>query len=299
MGGAIFLVLLLAVASLLSPAPHKEYTRNGNFHTSRTMAKIFPGMDPYLEHPDLWPGVHSRLVVYIADQLQPMLGSRYLAAVEERVYLEGADRDIIPDVWLKRQPQSSGGTALAEAPADGCEVLIVPDLEIHESCVAILDRATNQRIVTVIEVVSPTNKHSGPGRDSYLSKQHEIRYSDTHLVEIDLLRDGHSVVAAPPQRLRHLGSYDYLVSVERAGQRGRFEIYRRSLRDSLPTINIPLAGDDPDVPLKLQDAVDKVYTAGSYRDRIDYSKPCFPPLNVDEQKWANERICAGTSLPSD
>ncbi|MEX2172025.1 MAG: DUF4058 family protein [Pirellulales bacterium] len=259
------------------------------------MAMIFPGMDPYLEHPDLWPGVHSRLVVYLADQLQPMLGPRYIAAVEERVYLEGPDRDIIPDVWLKRQPLSSGGTALAEAPADGCEVLIVPDLEIHETYVAILDRATNQRIVTVIEVVSPTNKHSGPGRDSYLSKQHEVRYSETHLVEIDLLRDGHSVVAAPPHRLQRLGHYDYLACVERAGQRGRFEIYRRSLRDPLPTVSIPLAGDDPDIPLKLQDAIEKVYNAGSYRDRIRYSKPCYPPLSEELQNWATARIAAAST----
>jgi hypothetical protein len=256
---------------------------------------IFPGMDPYLEHPDLWPGVHSALVVCIRDQLQPMLRPRYIAAVEERVYLEGADRDIIPDVWLKRQPLSTGGTALAEAPVDGCEVLIAPDLEIHESYIAILDRATNQRIVTIIEVVSPSNKHAGPGRESYLSKQHEVRHSDAHLVEIDLLRDGPSVVAAPHHRLQRLGSYDYLVSVERAGQRGRFEIYRRSLRYASPTINIPLAGDDPDVQLQLQATVAEVYTAGSYRDRIDYAKHCVPPLSGEIQNWASDRIAAAST----
>lgn len=251
---------------------------------------IFPGMDPYLEHPDLWPGVHNRLVVYLADQLQPRLGPRYIATIEERVYVEGHDREIIPDVLLKRQSRSRGGTALAEAPADGPEVLVIPDLEIHESYVAILDRQTNQRIVTVIEVVSPTNKYLGPGRESYLAKQYEVRHSATHLVEIDLLREGQSVVAAPHSRLHRLGKYDYVVCAERAGQRGRFEIYRRSLHDSLPSINIPLADDDPDVPLKLQDAVEKVYHAGSYRDLIDYSQPCFPELSEQDQKWAKERI---------
>jgi hypothetical protein len=256
------------------------------------MAMIFPGMDPYLEHPALWPGVHNRLVVYLADQLQPLLSPRYLAAVEDRVYLEGSDRDIIPDVWIKHQPLSSGGAALAVAPADGPEVLVVPDLEIHESYIAILDRTSNQRIVTVIEVVSPSNKNFGPGRDSYLDKQHEVRHSDTHFVEIDLLRDGQSVVAAPLSRLQRLGKYDYVACIERAGRRTRFEIYRRSLRDSLPTISIPLAGDDPDVPLSLRDAVEKVYSAGSYRDRIDYSQPCFPPLGEVDQAWANERIAA-------
>ena len=243
------------------------------------MAMLFPGMDPFLENPAFYPGLHNALIVYIADQMQPFLCPRYIAAIEERVYLDTSVRDRDSAIPEKHRPGST-------------------DLEIHESYVAILDRATNQRIVTVIEVVSPTNKHSGPGRDSYLSKQHEIRYSDTHLVEIDLLRDGHSVVAAPPHQLRHLGEYDYLVSVERAGQRGRFEIYRRSLRDALPIVNIPLAGDDPDVPLKLQDAVAQVYTAGSYRDRIDYSKPCFPSLSEEGQAWASEKIAAASSMSS-
>jgi hypothetical protein len=257
---------------------------------------IFPGMDPYLEDPDLWPGVHSRLVVYLADQLQPLLRPRYFAAVEVRVYLEGPGREIIPDVWVKRRERPRGGVAIAEAPteapADGPEIFIVPGLEVHERYIEILDRATGQKIVTVIEVLSPTNKDSGAGRDSYLSKQREVRQSDAHLVEIDLLRDGYRTLAAPYGHLRRMGKYDYIVSVERSSCRGQFEIYRRLLRDKLPTVKIPLAGDDPDVPLKLQDAIEKVFGAGSYRDRIDYSQPCFPPLADADQAWANELIRA-------
>jgi len=40
------------------------------------MSMIFPGMDPYLENPQLWPGVHTRLIVYLADQLQLLLPAR-------------------------------------------------------------------------------------------------------------------------------------------------------------------------------------------------------------------------------
>ena len=80
------------------------------------MSMIFPGMDPYLENPQLWPGVHTRLIVYLADQLQLLLPARYVTAVEERVYVEGTDRQYIPDVWIKRSehPQRSGGAAVAE-----------------------------------------------------------------------------------------------------------------------------------------------------------------------------------------
>src|SRR5271165_1801478 len=73
------------------------------------MSMIFPGMDPYLEDPQLWPGVHQSLIVYIRDHLRPLLRPRYVAAIEERVYLEGPDRDVIPDVSVRRR--------IAESPA--------------------------------------------------------------------------------------------------------------------------------------------------------------------------------------
>jgi hypothetical protein len=48
---------------------------------------IFPGMDPDLEDPQLWPGFRHALIVYLRDQLRPLLAPRYMAAIEDRVYL--------------------------------------------------------------------------------------------------------------------------------------------------------------------------------------------------------------------
>ncbi len=47
----------------------------------------FPGMDPYLEHPALWQGIHNRLIADLDDELAPRLRPRYFIAVEERVYV--------------------------------------------------------------------------------------------------------------------------------------------------------------------------------------------------------------------
>jgi hypothetical protein len=115
----------------------------------------------------------------------------------------------------------------------------------------------------VIEVVSPTNKHQGPGRASYLAKQREVLASKTHLIEIDLLRTGPHVVSLPEEIAKRRGPYDYLISLNRAQD----EFYRRSLKQRLPKIAIPLAEGDPDVPLDLQAAIAKTYEAGAYRDR--------------------------------
>ena len=44
-------------------------------------------MDPYLEHPVLWPGVHSRLIAALDEDLSAQLLPRYYVEVEERVYV--------------------------------------------------------------------------------------------------------------------------------------------------------------------------------------------------------------------
>src|SRR5262245_2816730 len=93
----------------------------------------FPGMDPYLEHPVLWETIHARLIVAIANQLQPHLDPRYVTSVEERVYIEGPQRRI-PDVWLQKRPGpiSGGGTAVAEPDTDAGVILEVDELEVHQ-----------------------------------------------------------------------------------------------------------------------------------------------------------------------
>ena len=138
----------------------------------RSMETPFPGMDPYLEHPALWPGVHTRLIVALADQLGPKIRPRYVASVEDRVFIESADHDRIPDVWVQETgtgrpvPAVHSGTAIATP-----LVVEVQQLEVREHYITILDRYRDLGVVTVIELVSPSNKAAGPGRDSYLAKQ--------------------------------------------------------------------------------------------------------------------------------
>lgn len=257
------------------------------------MSMIFPGMDPYLENPEIFPGIHTRTVVYLADQLAPMLRPRYIASVGERVYVEGpVDRPIGPDVWIRETRRADASPTVADVVVmDDPLVVEAPDLEVHEPYVEILDRQSEMQVVTVIELVSPSNKYSGPGRELYLTKQKELRWSRTHLVEIDLLRFGPHVLAVPEALVAGRFGYDYLVSVNRArSPRTRFEIYPRTVRQPLPRIRIPLAGDDADVPLDIRAALEQAYEAGSYRDRIDYRSACQPPLPSDDQAWADDLI---------
>jgi hypothetical protein len=249
---------------------------------------IFPGMDPYLEHPVLWSGVHTSLIVYIRNYLQPLLRPRYVAAIEERVFVETQQSERIPDVWIKRgKKKAKGNVAVLEA--DPPVVVRVEALEIHQRYVTILDLHTNQEVVTVIEVVSPSNKVNGPGRKSYLKKQRQILRSTAHLVEIDLLRTGRHVMAVPESAARRQGEFRYLACVNRAGEaRDEFDLYPRKLAQRLPRIRIPLSGGDPDVVLDVQAVVAAAYADGDYYDRIDYNAPCLPALGDEDRAWAEK-----------
>lgn len=120
----------------------------------------FPGMDPYLEQRALWEGVHARLIVAMANQLQPRLDPRYIASVEERVFLEGPERRI-PDVGIQKIKGQPGPRPQPAFASDTAVIVEVEDQEIREARVEILDSANDMRLVALIEVVSPTNKRGG------------------------------------------------------------------------------------------------------------------------------------------
>jgi hypothetical protein len=236
------------------------------------MQMPFPGMDPYLEHPLLWPSVHQQLLVWIAHQLAPRLRPRYIASVEQRVFIEEPARPTDP---------ATSAPLIVEAPG-----LLPEGLEVREAYLEIQDRYRELKVVTAIEVLSPTNKVPGPGRLSYRIKQRQVLNSECHLVEIDLLRQGRHTLAVPEVLARAAAPYDYLVSVNRWPQRERFELYACRLRDRLPSIKLPLAEPDADVPLDLQMPLEQAYDDGSFMLKVRYDDPCQPPLSADDQAWA-------------
>ena len=51
-----------------------------------SMLNPFPGMNPYLEHPELWHQVHNRLIVGIADAIADQIAPQYRVSVEQQIY---------------------------------------------------------------------------------------------------------------------------------------------------------------------------------------------------------------------
>ena len=240
------------------------------------MPSPFPGMDPYLETPDLWPDVHHGLIGQMRAMLNPLLRPHYVARIEVRLYDLDADDPgydaIIPNILINRLTNSS----------------FTPrrhNYEIQEAFISIKDRKSGAP-VTVIEVMNPANKIRGSaGRKSFVNNRRKALDANLHWVEIDLLRNGESIMNPP------VPSSDYHVLVSRAGDY-KARLWPINILQKLPVIGIPLRGKESDVALDLGAVLNTVYDVSEYDASIDYSKPPDPPLRPDDDKWANNLLRA-------
>ena len=258
------------------------------------MPSPFPGMDPYLERPAIWPDFHDRLIASIVGVIQPMLRPRYAAITQERLYLVESQRAIYPDVSIvSSQPLNwtrnpSGGTAVMDA--DASMVFELDEEEIREPFIEIVE-VSGGRIVTAIEVISPANKDRGEGQDAYEKKREEYWDTGTSLVEIDLLRGKSSVVKVPSYKLDRLRPFDYVVSVSRR-RPGQHEVYAFSLEQRLPRVAIPLLKGDPDVVLDLQIPFNRCWDEGPYPALSRYDEPPPGEMSPERVEWCRQRLVA-------
>ena len=249
----------------------------------------FPGMDPYIERPEIWPDFHGRLIISICAALQPLLRPRYAAITQDRLFVVESDRSIWPDVSLVEMrasaPKSTSQTAVIEA--DIPAIFELWREELRQPFIEIVETAAENRVVTAIEVLSPANKLAGAGRKSYLQKRDEFWASGTNLVEIDLLRQGDSTVRVPPEKLeQQLPPWHYLIAVSRFWP-PRQEVYPAQLQRRLPKIKIPLAGKDPDVTLELQQAFTRCWEEGPYPELLRYSSPPPGTMSATDAAWCH------------
>ncbi len=256
------------------------------------MPSPFPGMDPYIERPAIWADFHDSLVLGIRAALQPLLKPKYVALTQDRLYVVEAERPIFPDVAVVRTPVSAPATAaVALMEADVPTVFELWREEIREPLIHIVEPAANSRIVTSIEVLSPSNKAAGEGRREYLLKREELWHSRVNLVEIDLLRDGNPTLRLSADKMNELKPWHYLAAVTRRWP-PRQEVYEILLQKHLPRIAIPLSPDDKDVVLDLQAVFMRCWDEGPYPELLHYDGPPLGALTPDEIAWCGERLRA-------
>lgn len=244
-------------------------------------------MDPFLEEPSEWHGVHTRLIVVISDLINERLPSQFSARIEGNVSIKAQDEPLArmrPDIFLTRNSPWRG-EQVTMATIAAPEIIAELDEAVEEQWLEIVDRRS-RAVVTTIEILSPFNK-VGQGYEAFLQKRKLGMGSSANWLEIDLLRGGKrpfSLYASPMP--------DYYALMKRTKGSDHY-LWRMPLRQRLLTIGVPLTDGFADVALDLQAAVERVYENGRYALDLDYSQPTPPPqLSQADEAWVREQIAA-------
>jgi len=256
------------------------------------MNSPFPGMDPYIEHRLIWSDFHQNLASEIQGRLNQVIRPAYFAALTPYVTYEVIEistsilQGIRPDIGvLQTGPANmpSRATAVMDPPLAESSTELEMPLELMSVNVHQVD--TN-RLVTAIEILSPVNKQRNhEARIDYLRKRRDLIRSQSHFIEIDLLRGGERTPLDPP-----VVPASYYISVSRVDDRPRLPVWPIQMNDRLPRIPIPLADRDPDIILDMQEAVNAVYERGGYDARIDYNQPVPPPALSEADAWIVSKL---------
>ena len=248
----------------------------------------FPGMNPYLETPALWPDVHNSIIVALRDFLASRLEPEYVVRMQQRVYVSatsagnGRRQYRIPDAAALSGPVAAPNQemAAAEPKPGGVAVAVrMPSVELEKEHYLEVLRVGSREVIAVIELLSPTNKF-GDGRQEYLAKRAEVKVSTAHLVEIDLLRAGQPM---PVIGAASAGAYRILVRNARLSPLA--DLYVFGLTDPIPQFALPLAEGEEGVAVNLNMLLNGVYAAGVYRLDIDYGQDPEPPLSDGDRVW--------------
>jgi hypothetical protein len=212
-------------------------------------------MDPYLEDEALWPAFHHQLVLCLYQALLGGVADRYRARVAQRRYV--TEQALFTSVVRE---------------------------EHREDYVEVRQRGDG-RLVTLLDVVGPRNKTTEAGRAAYLAKRREGRAAGASLVEVDLVLQGEPTLEYSRDGLP---DWDYAVTVTRAAQPERYEIYTATLQKRLPRFKFPLAADDRDTVLDLHAAFNRCYDQGGFADQIDYRRDPPIPLDAEDRDWVGQ-----------
>jgi hypothetical protein len=263
-------------------------------------------MDPYLEG-ELWQEFHDRLANQISIQLMPLLAPKYVALLAKRYVIERPavsllglppdQRIIYPDVHvattekrLREAVLAYGATAVltpsTEIPSLMTEEIPVVSIEIRD--------VAERRLVTVIEILSPVNKQ-GDGAREYAEKRAALLKTQTHIMELDLIRRGMRIQLQydPPPA-------PYYAYLSRFQRRPYTQVWAIQLRDQLPNLPVPLLPPDPDVVLEWQTAVNACFDLVGYERLLNYHEaPPPPPFSDEDMAWIRRTISEQLAVSSE
>jgi hypothetical protein len=257
-------------------------------------------MDPFIEAGD-WQTFHSRFIAALGDLLVPQVRPSYVVGIAQDVYLvrdDGGVEKRQPDVAVLAEHAGAGsprGPAIAATAVHTLEPLALNIPLTHERThrfIEVRNRKSN-RLVTAVEVLSPTNKVDRRGRRKYVRKRQDLIESGVNLVELDLMRRGRRLPMHP-----RMPDGDYFAVLCRASDAPRAAVYRWSVRDPLPDVPVPLGEKDPDASVALQAAFVATYDRLGLDYQLPYDEPLRPPVTDADAGWLAEVLSTVRTKPA-
>jgi hypothetical protein len=254
------------------------------------MPSPFPGMNPYLEQPSIWTDFHNAFIAAARDVIAAQVDPAYFVSLDENLYIHewpvavGRADAAVVERRNRRSDASQAGTIVAAATTTRAVVSYPAVEEERVAFLEVRDRAS-RRIITALELLSISNKLSGPDREQYLMKRVALLLRKVNFVEIDLLRGG------PRMPNRNIPESDYSVLVSRPDRRPFADYWAIGLRDPLPVIPIPLQPGETDATLDLQAVLHRVYDGARYSSRIYDGQP-EPAVSPEDAEWAKQFVPA-------
>ena len=137
------------------------------------MPSPFPGMDPFIESQK-WEDFHLSCMSAIRDAIVVAVRPKYVVEVERRIYLESRDPTILTQSFVADaaliesrrhdalpSTKPNGGVAVITEAVVEPKICTIPYPEEHRETYLTIRRGSPGEIVTVIELLSPTNKRKG------------------------------------------------------------------------------------------------------------------------------------------
>lgn len=257
------------------------------------MPSPFPGMNPYFEQPARWRGFHNRFLVHLQDALTPLVGPRYYVEIEESLYVDpdGDDRRLFAVADASVGGPANGRPQAAAAVVAAPVTVTIPRAVRRSARRLALYDGESREVVTVIELLSPSNKAAGADRERYTAKRLKVLRSRASLVELDLLRGGRRMP------VNALPACDYYVLVSRAAERPSVGLWPVGLREAFRPVPIPLRPGEAEPAVDLKPVLDRVYDGAGYAGRL-YDGPPDPPLADADAAWARDVLAAAGVTPA-
>ena len=253
------------------------------------MPSPFPGMDPYLESPTHWSDFHATFTLTWREAINNALPANYVARINELVLkvepeLDLPRKTVGPDVLVGRRfPISSAPAAASSVALAEPDPVIIPNivhLDPHKEAFIEIYRLPEYELVTVLELLSPTNK-VGDGRGQYVAKRESLLEQRINLVELDLIRAGKRL-----QLARSLPPGDYYAFISRGDRRPECQVYRWTVRNRMPALPVPLKLPDADIQVDLAGVFATAYERGRYDRMVRYDEsPPVPSFAGEDAEW--------------